>query len=363
MLDQIKKFINPSQNSSLILAGNYQSKHLPTLWLLGKTGAGKTSLIKSIAGLDELIIGNGFMPCTPTSTAYEYPRDKPIMRFLDTRGLAEANYDPSADISELEKSAHALIVIMKADDPEQSAVLSVLTKLKHKLKHLIVIHSAVLQLSPDDRERHQRFNEAQLSKVWGSEFISVGVDFDTGNGTVYNFDEMICAISTELPVVGLMLHDQEHRSIEAQNFHRLKKEILWYCGCASASDLVPLVGIVSVPSIQAKMLQSLANQYGVVWNKKTFTEFIASIGGSFALQYSSKHGLRQLMKIIPGYGQTVGAVAASTLSFASSYALARAACYYFYNKSKNQPVSQKALQAMFYEGLKQSKQVGGDDKT
>ena len=50
MFEQVKDFINPSKKPDLTLAHEYQRKHLPTLWLIGKTGAGKSSFIQAVTG-------------------------------------------------------------------------------------------------------------------------------------------------------------------------------------------------------------------------------------------------------------------------------------------------------------------------
>lgn len=46
-------------------------------------------------------VGNGFAPCTMTAMSYAFPQDTPVMRFLDTRGLGEADYDPDEDLKEI----------------------------------------------------------------------------------------------------------------------------------------------------------------------------------------------------------------------------------------------------------------------
>lgn len=62
---------------------------VPVLWLLGKTQAGKTSIIRALTGSEAAEIGNGFQPCTRSSRFYDFPADAPVVRFLDTRGLGE----------------------------------------------------------------------------------------------------------------------------------------------------------------------------------------------------------------------------------------------------------------------------------
>ncbi|CED71615.1 putative uncharacterized protein [Aliivibrio wodanis] len=361
MFDQIKAFINPSKNPDLTQAHEFQRKHLPTLWLLGKTGAGKSSFIQALTGLSSVEVGNGFAPCTMTAEAYEFPQDKPIMRFLDTRGLGEADYDPKDDLEEIGQSGHALVVVMKADEPEQSSVIAALKQIKKKkkIKHLLLIHTAVLLSEKANRDRQTTFNEQQVKEVWGKNVEAISVDFETSDGSIHNYDALIEKLTKLLPVIGMMVENKDHATVEEANFDKVEKEVLWYSGSAGASDLIPGVGLVSVPAIQAKMLHSLANQYGVEWNKKAFSELIGTLGSSFALQYGVKLGARQLVKLIPVYGQTVGAVAAAAMSFGTTYGLGRAACFYFYHKSKGEDVSEQDMQDLYKNSLKKGKEVSG----
>ena len=364
MFDQIKDSINAGKNPDLIHAHEYQREHLPTLWLVGKTGAGKSTFIQTITGLSSVEVGNGFAPCTKTAQSYDFPQDKPLLRFLDTRGLGEADYDPAADLEEIGKLGHALVVVMKADEPEQSAVLSALKKIKqkNKIKHLLLIHSAVLLSDEKDRPRQIIFNEQQVKEVWGDDFEAVAVDFETEDGSVYNYNALVDALQKMLPVIGLVADVKGHSTIEESNFDTVKKEVLWYAGSAAASDLIPAVGIVTVPAIQGVLLRNLANQYGVEWNKRTFNELVGTLGSSFALQYGLKFGVRELIKFVPVYGQTVGAVTAAAMSFGTTYGLGRVACYYFYHRSKGAEVTTEAMQDLYKDAFKQGKAASGYEK-
>lgn len=361
MFDKIADAINPRKNPDLTQAQAFQREHLPTLWLLGKTGAGKSSFIQAITGLSSVEVGNGFAPCTMNSQSYDFPIDSPVMRFLDTRGLGEADYDPTEDLEKIGQLSNAVVVVMKVDEPEQSAVLSALNKIKSnkKIEHLLLVHSGFLLAKQTDRDRLVKYNEKQVADIWGQNFASVCVDFECADGEVYNRALLISELTKILPLIALLVDESEHASIEEKNFNKLKSEVLWYAGSASASDLIPAVGLVSVPAIQAKMLHSLANQYGVEWNKRTWSELIGTLGSGFALQYSVKLGARQLVKFIPGYGQTVGAVAAATMSFGTTYGLGRAACYYFYHKSKGAQVSAQEMQNLYKTSLDKGKEASG----
>ncbi|PWQ93484.1 YcjF family protein [Leucothrix arctica] len=364
MFDQIKDSFNPGKNPDLIHAHEFQRENLPTLWLVGKTGAGKSTFIQTITGLSSVEVGNGFAPCTKTAQVYNFPQDKPLLRFLDTRGLGEADYDPEDDLEEIGQLGHALVVVMKVDEPEQSAVLSALKKIrqKNKIKHLLLIHSAVLLSNKKDRERQIAFNELQVKEIWGSDFKAVAVDFETEDGSVYQYDVLVDVLEEMLPVIGIIADVKEHSTIEEANFDTLKKEVLWYAGSAAASDLIPAIGLVTVPAIQAKLLHSLANQYDVEWNKRTFNEFIGTLGSSFALQYGVKFGVRELIKFVPVYGQTVGAVTAATMSFGTTYGLGRVACYYFYHKSKGLQIPAEIMQDLYKNAFKQGKAASGYEK-
>lgn len=365
MFSKIKEYIQSNKNTDIVQAQEFQSTHLPTLWLLGKTGAGKSSLIQAVTGLSSVEVGNGFEPCTLTAREYDFPQEKPIMRFLDTRGLGEADYDASADLAEMAKQGNAVVVLMKADEPEQSAVLTALKQIKKdkNIKQLLLVHSAVLLSEQNDRQRQVAFNEAQVRGVWDKEFSAVSVDFETPNGDIHNEDLLLAELSKILPLIGLLAQDKAHSSLESSNFAQVQKELLWYCGSAAASDLIPGVGLVSVPAIQAKMLHSLAKQYSVDFTTQTFSELIGSLGSSFALQYSSKLGARQLVKFIPVYGQTVGAVAAASISFATTYGLGRVACYYFYRKQRGEVVSTEKMQDLYKNAFTKGKAVAAYEKS
>lgn len=178
--------------------------------------------------------------------SYAFPQDKPVMRFLDTRGLGEADYDPADDLKEIGQAGNALVVVMKADEPEQSAVHAALKQIKKqkKIKHLLLVHTAVLSSSETDRTRQIQFNSNQVEKVWGKSFESVAVDFETddssnNSGSIYNYDVLLEKLTNILPVIGMMVVDKEHSTQEEANFDQVENEVLWYAGSAAASDLIP----------------------------------------------------------------------------------------------------------------------------
>jgi uncharacterized protein (DUF697 family) len=52
------------------------------------------------------------------------------------------------------------------------------------------------------------------------------------------------------------------------------------------------------------------------------------LGATTLVRIASGFGARELAKLVPVYGQTAGAAAAAIMSFATTYALGKAACYF-----------------------------------
>lgn len=363
MLDRIKRFINPEENPELVLPVEQEALPLPTLWLLGNTGAGKSSLIQGLTHLTEVEIGNGFAPCTKTAQAWDFPQHKPILRFLDTRGVGEAHYDPSDDLNTCLAQSHALLVVAKIDEPEQSAVVQALKKIRKqkKIDHLLLVHTAVNTMSEKESKRLQAYHQELFEQAWGTEVPAVAVDFDSDAEVYVNRDALLAELANMLPIVDLALEAKAFASAEEKSFALFKNEVLWHASVASASDLLPAVGLVSVPAVQAKMLHSLANQYGVAWGVQTFSELLGVLGTSFGVQYGVKLGARQLVKFIPVYGQTVGAVTAATVSFATTFGLGRAACYYFHRKSRGETVHPEDIQQLYHDAFTQGKKAATNE--
>jgi uncharacterized protein (DUF697 family)/predicted GTPase len=359
---QVFTFINPDENDKIIKASEKWEEQLPTLWLLGKTGAGKSTLVQVITGDTKIKIGNGFRSCTRTASSYDYPQQNSILRFLDTRGLSEDNYNPTEDIEACQHKSHALVVVMKVDDVEQSDVVNAIKDIKKigGIQHILIVHSNISSVSQRDREQSIYHNQHKIEEAWGEKINSVQVDF-TDDKKMIGLEEFKNAILEILPMINAIIYDDEHISREEANFNELRTQIVWYAGSAGVSDLVPGVGIVSVPAIQGKMLHSLANQYGIEWNKQIFMEFMGVLGTGFALKYSTRFAIREAVKFIPIYGQSVGAGAAAVVSAASTYAIGRVACKYLYHKSRGETVSKKEMKELYKNALNKGKEVAQNE--
>ncbi len=348
--------VNPRAHPRLEAALAQHRTDVPVLWLLGKTGAGKSSVIQRLTGDSRAEIGNGFEPCTRTSHFYNHPRQAPVMRFLDTRGLGESGYDPQEDLAACQHTSHALLVLTRVDDTSQAVLCQALARLARQPGALpaLHLHSALHMISdPAHRQRAIDFNATQVRTALGRDIPQIRIDFlpqddpddDTG---LTALSAGIIALVPELEVALATrdAHDSEHAA-----FLLNRREVLGYASAAAAVDVFPGVGLVGVPGIQGKLLHTLAARYEHTWDRQAARDFLAVLGTSFLYRYGMSFIGRQAAKLIPGYGQTAGAAAAAGISFASTYALGRAACLYLYRKSVGVDTDRATLQEAFKQAF------------
>ncbi|MCO6435309.1 YcjF family protein [Nitrosomonas nitrosa] len=351
---------------------------LPVLWLLGKTQAGKTSIIRALTGNETAEIGNGFQPCTRHSRFYDCPTEAPVVRFLDTRGLGEIAYDPSDDIHYCESQAHLLLAVMKVADMQQAPVFEVLKTIRqrHPEWPLLMVQTSLHELYaqesqhivpwpygedplppsiPDELRRALLAQRAAFGKLPGSAPISwVAVDLtlaeDGFEPVNYGLEALWQAIELLLPL-GLqhqLTSEQEVRDLYAQTAHQ---HIVGYSMTAAGLGALPVVDLVAVSTVQAKLLHGVATLYGQRWDKRAITEFLALVGAGIASGYVMRMVGRAVTKIIPFFGQTVGAVWGASASGASTYALGKAAVYFFTRRKDGLNVDPDTLRRIYAEAL------------
>jgi uncharacterized protein (DUF697 family) len=349
----------------------------PVVWLIGKVQSGKTSIIRTLTGVSDAEIGAGFRACTKTARIFDFPAEAPIVRFLDTRGLGEAAYDPAEDIAFSEERAHLILAVVKALDAEQTAVVGTVAaaRQRHPDWPLVVaqstLHEAyppgaghvlpypfeggVAETVPEPLRRalaHQRSLFAEMPGRGAASFVAI--DFtQPGDGldpTDYGREALIAALVAAAPAaVRVALRELPGAADEA-HVGSLNAQILGFAVAAGASDAVPVAGVVTVPLLQAAMLRQVAKLHGMQWDRRSYAEFIAAVGTGALLRTASAFGIRQLVKLVPVYGQTVGATAAAAASFATTYAIGKAASYYLVQRQRGRQADDVA--AVYRDALR-----------
>ena len=358
----------------------------PLVWFIGKVQSGKTSIVRALTGATDAEIGAGFRACTRTARIFDFPAEAPIIRFLDTRGLCEAAYDPAEDIAFCEDRAHLILAVVKALDAEQGAVVEAVraARRRHPDWPVVVAQTSLHEgypqgmghvlpypfvageprsAVPDSLARALAHQRSLLGRIPGHAAPSfAAIDFtQPGDGldpADYGREELIAALVAAAPAaVKIALRELPGAGAEADR-RSVNAHILGYAVAAGASDAIPVAGLVTVPVLQAAMLRQVAQLHGMPWDRRGYTEFLAALGAGTLLRTASTFGIRQLVKLVPVYGQTVGAATAAAASFAATYAIGKAASYYLTQRQRGRHAEDVA--AVYREALRGAFGMAGE---
>ncbi|MCI0666530.1 MAG: GTP-binding DUF697 domain-containing protein [Methylococcaceae bacterium] len=354
----------------------------PVFWLLGKTQSGKTAIIRALTGHEQAQIGNGFQPCTRFSRIYHFPdEDDCLMRFLDTRGIGEVDYDASKDIEIFSRQTHVLILVMKAMDHAQKPVIDALQKILAKQPDWPVIvaqtclHEGYARASEPhiqpypfvDSEKSDRIpgklarslrQQRGMIEQAGIHAIFVPLDFtlpaDGYEPVFYGLEAFWNALEKSLPegVLVLLLDAREARE-QIRDLYRstVHPHIVAYSIVAGMAGAVPLpfVDIPLVAAIQLKLFQTIASVYQQSLNRRRLQD----IGSAIGIGFLSNLGKRELLKFVPAYGLA----AASVMTAASTYALGKTLDLYF-SHSMHGGVKERAIyQEIYREQMERGKHL------
>lgn len=344
----------------------------PVFWLLGKTQSGKTSIIKALTGDSRAQIGNGMHACTRTALMYDFPDTQDcIMRFLDTRGLGEVDYRPDDDIEAFQEQAHVLIVVMKAMDHAQQAVMAAVRSI-HKAKPgwpIIVAQTALHEGYPDPAFEHlnpypfdaegwtelipkdlRRSLLEQRTLFKGIPVQFVALDFtlpeDGYQPLNYGLAALWHSLETALPQgISVVLHSMKEIRKELHDVYSkaAHPHIVAYALTSGAAGAIPIpfVDIPVVTLIQGKMFQTIASIYNYPLDRKNWAE----ITGSLGVTLLGNIGRRELTKLIPVYGSAVSSV----LTAATTYALGKTLTVYLENLRDGKVLSDELFRVVYSE--------------
>ncbi|MDP1559709.1 MAG: GTPase [Nitrosomonas sp.] len=375
--------LNPKVDEEMLeksLRAAREKVPLPALWLIGKTQAGKTSIIKALTGSETAEIGNGFHSCTKNTRFYDFPVDIPVVRFLDTRGLGEVAYDPAEDIEYCESKAHLLLAVMKVADLRQEAIIDILSTIRqrHPDWPLLIAQTGLHELYPTGEGHIQPWpygaeplpdsiptklrqallaQRAAIAKLPGSAPVHwVAIDLTMPEDGFETPDYGLDALWQEIELLSslglqrLLSGDKEVHDLYARTAHQ---HIVGYSLTASGLGALPVVDLVAVTAVQVKLLHGLATLYKQVWDKRTITEFFGLIGVSVASGLLARMIGRSIVKLIPFWGQTAGAVWGASSSGATTYALGKASVYFFSRRMQGLHVDANLLRQVYEDALAQ----------
>lgn len=351
---------------------------LPVFWLFGKTGSGKTTIVKYLTGAERAEIGGGFRPQTQRSEQYDFPSaDAPLVRFLDTRGLGETHYDPAEDIRQFASSAHVVIVTVRAMDHALAEIVEPLRAIRKAaparpvLLALTCLHEAYpgqqhpqpdpfgSALLPDELQPDLRRSiAAQQERFAGLADVIVPVDLtrpeDGFDESEFGGDRLKAALLAMLPAAFrqtlLTLHDAM-KSLQDLNDRRALPYVIGHSMLAASAAAVPLpwVDIPVVTAIQSHLVYRLAGVYGQPLNARMLLEMAGPIGGRLL----ARQVVRGTLKFIP----FLGVAANAALAYAYTYGLGKACGWYFGQVRQGNAPSAQDLEQVWRDQLTRAAQV------
>jgi len=371
----------------------------PVFWLFGKAGSGKSSIIQLLTGADRIQIGHGFRPTTTATCRYDFPDPEfPLLVFLDTRGVGEVGYDPTDDFDEATQQAGAIIVAHRALDFAVESVTRPLKQIREQARRrpiilaLTCLHEAYpqqqhppypftkhgpfgrLERSADDGAgppicpQLARSMDEQSSHFAGLVDCAVAVDltqpedgFDDPN---YGAAQLTDALMQFLPAAyGQALRNAADLVVELRDLDERVAmptiEGAAQLAAAAALSPVPWIDMPIVTALQTRMVHSIAGIYGQSSSVQQVLEFLTTAGVGFA----ARLGTRELLKLIPYFGTLAGGFLGAALAYSYTYAIGRAACWYYARVRDGHEPSPAELKRVFrdrwQEGRRTWQQRGG----
>lgn len=358
---------------------------IPTLWLFGKTGSGKSSIVRHLTGSTDATIGQGFRPETKFSRRYDFPNsEEPLLRFLDTRGLGEAFYDPTEDIQSFESSSHLVLITVRLADHALDSLIGPLRQIRNAApdRPVLLVLTCLHEASPerDLSAGPELVVETRADEPYPSEmsqplkqlidlkrkqfdglFDNIAlIDFTHEEDGFANnaFGEHVLKqhILAMLPAAyrqtwaAAMAPRIEEKSELSRGVHWQIMASSTLAATASAVP-VPWVNMPIVLAIQTRMATKIASIYEQQMTSKHWIALSNVAGTQVVLRLAS----RELLKFIP----IVGIAASIAASFAFTYALGKVVDWYFSAQAQGKTPSDEELKTMFADQLARGHQLWG----
>lgn len=348
---------------------------VPVFWLFGKTGSGKTSIVRYLTGATDAQIGSGFRPQTKTSLSYAFPSDEqPLMRFIDTRGVGEAGYDPTDDLATFDQQAHAMVVTVRVMDHALGPVIEPLRRIRATqpsrpiLLALTALHEAYPgeqhpspdpytvpmqeplppQLPADLRRSIAEHQHNFAGLVDAVVAIDLTKPEDGFHEPEFGGERLKAALVGMVPEALrhiLLYWDDMRQPLQDLTQQQAMPTILTYSSLSATAAATPLpwVDIPIVLGLQSRLIYLLADLFNQPMNAKLIAQLAGGTAGGIAL----RSALIAPIKFVPFVGEAANALAA----FVHTYSLGKTCCWYFGRARNGVVPTSEEFRAMWREQL------------
>ncbi len=347
--------------------------------LIGKPQAGKSSIVRGLAGVSAEIIGQGFRPHTQNTERYAYPsNDLPLLIFKDTVGLGDINQDTSIIIEELigdlqkeSQGARVLILTVKINDFATDTLRTIAESLRQQYPHIpcLLAVTCLHEIYPPQTENHPIYppDFEDINRAFAALKIAfkglydqaVLIDFtleeDGYNPVFYGLESLRDTLADLLPEAeARTIHELLSGEVNQQlgNIYRDvgRRYILAFSIMAATVAAVPLpfatMPVLTV--LQVSLVGLLGNLYGKTLNPSQAGGLVSAIAGGFFAQMIG----RELIKFIPGFGSVI----AASWAAAYTWALGEGACVYFGDLMGGKKPDPQKIQAVMKEAFTTAKE-------
>ncbi len=351
-------------------------KRPPALVLVGRRGAGKSSLVNALFGAKVAELGH-VTAQTGKGRWYTYERGGGAMSILDTRGVqegsapAEADEAPSALESigvELRAQAPDVVVFVAKASEVDAAVDADLdarervydeVRRAHRLEPpLIAVVSHCDLLEPkatrlheaarepkedvDEKLRHVKLAERAIagkldgreklrprhvSTLGVSSYLSWKTDGAVRADERWRIDELAMTLLQHLPDAGRaeLARATQVRAVQEELASTLTKATAALCAGIGAAP-IPFADTIPLTTLQAGLVAGIAWIGGRSVDRRGAAEFLGSLTANVGFAFVLREGFRQLMKVVAPGG---GALVSATVAFTGTMAIGAGAKAYY----------------------------------
>jgi uncharacterized protein (DUF697 family)/predicted GTPase len=376
----IRKKIEKELNELLKLI---KDKRSPRFALVGRRGAGKSTLINAIYGAPVRPVGS-VRSQTGKAIWNTYENNGREIDMLDTRGVQEGTkpnesdeantaFDSLKDAFE-EKMPDVLLFLIKAKEVD-SAIEGDLAELKKIHQHisekykvelpLVFIVTQVDELDPpfirvlptDDDEKNKNIeaatgtieehvnNDSYLFKFLAktlpvASYVRYKNDgtIDTEHDYRYNIESLVELLLSELPTEAKLNFARlaEVKKFQKKIANRIVDLCSISCGAIGAQP-IPVADLPIITTIQGFMISAVGYISGKEMTYDTVKEFLVAIGATTGLAFILREGVRALLKFFPGAGNYASGAVAGVFT----KSLGTAAVNYYINDESIEDVKAK----------------------
>jgi predicted GTPase len=351
-------------------------KRPPALVLIGRRGAGKSSLINALFGAKVAQLGH-VTAQTGRGRWYDYERGGGSISILDTRGIQEgsapAEVDPARNAIEsiaveLRAKAPDLVVFVAKATEVDAAVDADLDALErvydevdraHRAQPPLVIavtHCDLLEPKSvrlprageandedvDEKMMHvnlaqhtvsqkidsrPRLAERRVATVGISAYMSWRADGTLRADERWHVDDLAITLFRHLPDAGRAELARATRAVVVQEelASTLTKATAAICATIAAAP-IPIADIIPLTALQTGLVAGIAWVGGRSVDLRGAGEFLTGVGANVGIAFVLREAARALLKLIaPGGGPIVSA----TIAFSATMAIGAAARAYF----------------------------------